>query len=86
MERVKSDVGKEIELGIKISTIKSLTLLVSMNKGIKFQHLRFNDKRSSRMHGGHYGCPGPANDHSPEGFSVMSGVFSNRRVTHLRGH
>ena len=44
-----------------------------------------NDKMFRWSHRGHYGSPGPANDHCPEsGVSDMSVRSRTRRVTHLR--
>ena len=37
-----------------------------MSKGDKNRCLRFNDNRSSRMHRGHNGHPGPSSDHLSE--------------------
>ena len=59
-------IGNEIEPGIWIPTIESRIVQVSRNKGNRTWCLRFNDKRSSRMHKDQHGHPGPSVDHSSE--------------------
>jgi hypothetical protein len=64
-ERVNGNVGNETKLGMVIPRIKSRMLQVLQKRGIGHRCLRFNAK-DVREHRGHYGHPGPADNHSPE--------------------
>ena len=61
MERVKRLAGNEIELGMKIPTIKSRATNIPKDKGnyICF-HNGSTDKDLRRICGSQYGHPGPA--------------------------
>ena len=55
-------VSNKIELGIVMLRIESQTNLVSHDKGNGIQRVRFN-RFIFGMHRGHYGHPGPSDDH-----------------------
>jgi hypothetical protein len=86
IKRVNGNVGNEIELGIEIPMIKSRILQVSQKiKRIGHRHLWFNDKIPLCEY------TGIITDIQirlmiicRRGVSVMSGVFSNCRIVHLR--
>jgi hypothetical protein len=85
-ERVKSTCqvtrSNKVQL---IPMIESRTSKISQDRGIRIRRLWFNRSQDSSLCGSHYGSLDLADDYwSEKCFLIMSTLFVNRRVTHLK--